>query len=194
MTIDDFIAAVEASADQALPPTAVSLLGPSKVLPPSQGQVEAFEAEIGTTLPDEYRRFLLRCNGGKVDWYRFEGLTPEGKSWTAVISDVGGLREEPELSLRFTRSCYQGHQLQIPRTLLWIMGDRPRSIRSTRPTAAAGLQREDIDGDIGPGRGDDTDYSGNVRRLAAQFQVRLSREPDGHHLTDCRAVADISTR
>ena len=123
MTIDDFIAAVDAAADQALPPTAVSLLGPSKVLPPSQGQVEAFEAEIGTTLPDEYRRFLLRCNGGKVDWYRFEGLTPEGKSWTAVLSDVGGLREEPELSLRFARSCYQGHQLQISRTLLWIMGD-----------------------------------------------------------------------
>jgi hypothetical protein len=122
MTIDDFIAAVEASADQALPPAVVSLLGPSKGLPPSQGQVEAFEAEIGTTLPDEYRWFLLRCNGGKVDWYRFERLTPEGKSWTAVLSDVGGLRKEPHLSLRFAHHCYQGHQIQIPRTLLWIMG------------------------------------------------------------------------
>src|SRR6516225_8537519 len=114
MTIDDFIAALDAAADQALPPAAVSLCGPSKVLPPSPGQVEEFEAEIGTTLPDDYRRFLLRCNGGKVDWYRFEGLTPEGKSWIAVISDVGGLGEEPDLSLRFARSCYQGSQLQIP--------------------------------------------------------------------------------
>ena len=123
MTIDDFIASVGAAADQSLSPAAVSLLGPSKVQPPSQGQVEAFEAEIGTTLPDDYRRFLLRCNGGKVDWYQFEGPTPEGRSWTAILSHVGGLREEPDLSLRCARSCYQGHQLQIPRTLLWIMGD-----------------------------------------------------------------------
>ena len=123
MTIDDFIAAVEAGADKALPPAAVSLLGPSKVPPPSPSQVEAFEAEIGTTLPDDYRRFLLRTNGGNVDWYQFEGLTPEGKSWTAVVSHVGGLREEPDLSLRFARGCYQGRELQIPRALLWIMGD-----------------------------------------------------------------------
>jgi hypothetical protein len=68
------------------------------------------------------------------------------------------------------------------------------SIQPTRPTAAAGLLREVIDGNIGPGRGDDTDYSGNVRRLAVQFQVRLTREPDGHYLTDRWAVADISTR
>jgi hypothetical protein len=123
MTIDDFIAAVDAAADQALPPAALFLLGPSKVLPPTRAQVEAFEAEIGTTLPDDYRRFLLRYNGGNVDWYQFEGLTPEGQSWTTIISHVGGLREEPALSLRSARSCYQGRELQIPRALLWIMGD-----------------------------------------------------------------------
>jgi hypothetical protein len=123
MTIDDFIAAVDGAADQGLPPAAASLFGPSKEPPPSQAQVEAFELEIGASLPDDYRRFLLRCNGGNVDWYQFEGLNPEGRSWTAVVSHVGGLREEPDLSLRFARGCYQGHELQIPRTLLWIMGD-----------------------------------------------------------------------
>jgi hypothetical protein len=123
MTIDDFIAAIDVGANQALPPAAVSVLGPNQTLPPSQAQVEAFEAEIGTTLPDDYRRFLLRCNGGNIDWYEFEGLTPEGQSWTAVISQVGGLREEPALSLRCARACYQGRELQIPRPLLWIMGD-----------------------------------------------------------------------
>jgi hypothetical protein len=123
MTIDDFIAAIDTAADQALPSAAVSLLGPNKVLPPSQAQVEAFEAEIGTMLPDDYRRFLLRCNGGNIDWYPFKGRTPEGKWWTAIISHVGGLREEPALSLRSARGCYQGYELQIPRALLWIMGD-----------------------------------------------------------------------
>jgi hypothetical protein len=123
MMIDDFIAAVHEAADRSLPPAAVSLLGPSKVLPASPSQVEAFEAEIGTTLSDDYRRFLLRCNGGKVDWYQFEGLTPEGQSWTTIVSHVGGLREEPDLSLRFARSCYQDRAFQIPRALLWIMGD-----------------------------------------------------------------------
>jgi hypothetical protein len=124
MTIDDLITAMEATADQALPAAALRLLGPSQVPPsPSPGQVEAFEAEIGTTLPGDYRRFLLRSNGGHIDGYQFSGPTPEGRSWTALVSHVGGLREELDLSLRFARGCYQGSELQIPRALLWIMGD-----------------------------------------------------------------------
>src|SRR5262245_12124285 len=123
MTIDDLITAIEATADQALPPAALRLLGPSKVPPPSQDEIEAFEAEIGTTLPDDYRQFLARTNGGYLDWYRLDRPTPEGRSWTAVVSEVGGLREESDLSLRSARSCYQGSELQIPRALLWIMGD-----------------------------------------------------------------------
>jgi hypothetical protein len=123
MTIDDFIAAVDAAADRALPPAAVSLFGPSKVQPPSQEEIEAFEAEIGATLPEDYRQFLLRSNGGNVDWHQFKGPTPGGRPWTAVVSHVGGLRDEPDLSLRAARGCYQGSELQIPRALLWIMGD-----------------------------------------------------------------------
>jgi hypothetical protein len=123
MTIDDLITAVDATANQTLPPAALRLLGPSKVPRPSQGQVEAFEAEIGTTLPADYRRFLQRRNGGYLDWYQFNGPTPEGRSWSAVVSHVGGLREEFDLSLRSARGCYQGSELQIPRPLLWIMGD-----------------------------------------------------------------------
>jgi hypothetical protein len=123
MTIDDLITTLDTAADQALPEAALRLLGPSKVPQPSQGQVEAFEAEVGTTLPDDYRQFLLRSNGGHLDWYRFHGPTPEGRLWTAVVNHVGGLREELDLSLRFARGCYQGSELQIPRALLWIMGD-----------------------------------------------------------------------
>ena len=123
MTIDDLIAALDEAADQALPAAARRLFGPSRVSPPSPAEVEAFEAEIGTPLPDDYRQFLLRSNGGRLDWYPFDGPTPDGKTWPVVISDVGGLWEESDLSLRAARRCYQGSELQIPRRLLWIMGD-----------------------------------------------------------------------
>jgi hypothetical protein len=123
MTIDDLVGALDEAADRALPAAARRLLGPSRVPPPSPAEVEAFEAEIGTTLPDDYRRFLLRSNGGRLDWFRFDGPTPEGKAWPVVISEVGGLREEADLSLRAARRCYQGGELQIPRPLLWVMGD-----------------------------------------------------------------------
>jgi hypothetical protein len=123
MTIDDLITVIDATVDQALPPAALRLLGPSKVPPPSQDEIAAFEAEIGTRLPEDYRQFLMRTNGGYIDWYEFEGPTPEHGSWTTVVSRVGGLRKETDLSLRFARSCYQGGELRIPRALLWIMGD-----------------------------------------------------------------------
>jgi hypothetical protein len=123
MTIDDLITAIDAGADRALSPAALRLLGPSSVPPPSRDEIEAFEAELGAPLPDDYRGFLMKSNGGYLDWYRFEGPTPDGGSWTAVVSHVGGLRDEPELSLRSARACYQGSELQIPRALLWIMGD-----------------------------------------------------------------------
>ena len=123
MTIDGLITALDEAADRALPAAARRLLGPSRVPPHSPAEVEAFEAEIGTTLPDEYRQFLLRSNGGRLDRCPFDGPTPDGKTWPVVISDVGGLREEADLSLRAARRCYQGSELQIPRPLLWIMGD-----------------------------------------------------------------------
>ena len=123
MTIDSLITALEEAAYAALPAAARSLFGPIRVPPPSPADVEAFEAEIGTALPDDYRQFLLRCNGGRLDWFRFDGPTPDGRKWSAVISEVGGLREESDLSLRAAHRCYQGSELQIPRSLLWIMGD-----------------------------------------------------------------------
>jgi hypothetical protein len=123
MTLEELIHALADEADRALPAEARRLFGPNQVPPPSPTEIAGFETEIGTTLPDDYRQFLLRCNGGRLDWFRFEGMTPEGRSWPAVISEVGGLREEPDLSLREARRSYQSRELQIPRALLWIMGD-----------------------------------------------------------------------
>jgi hypothetical protein len=117
MTIDDLIAALEATADQALPPAALRLLGPVRVPSPTPDELEAFEAEIGTTLPDDYRRFLLRSNGGSLDGkYCFEN-----EKTSVCVSSVGGFQES--YSLRSERGCYQGQPVRIPRVLLWIMDD-----------------------------------------------------------------------
>ena len=115
MTIDELIDAMDAEAAQALPPAAARLFGPEKISPASPADVAAFEAEIGATLPDDYRQFLLRSNGGSLgDKYELEEAY-------VIIGSVGGFREG--YSLRSARGCYQGSPVRIPCTLLWIMDD-----------------------------------------------------------------------
>jgi hypothetical protein len=101
--------------------------------PVSESEVEAFEAEIGVRLPEDYRLFLSRVNGGSVsDWgrYRYKGLAPDDRTCYAVVSEVGGLRPEPEYSLRANRQFYLAapgpqpeSETRIPAALLWIMSD-----------------------------------------------------------------------
>jgi hypothetical protein len=115
MTIDEFIALMEDNSP-----------------PVPEEELAAFEAEIGAELPQTYRQFLARSNGGYIrGWYRFKGPTPEGRSPSAFVSDVGGLRDDPNLSLRFARGCYlaaprllqEESENKIPAALLWIIGD-----------------------------------------------------------------------
>jgi cell wall assembly regulator SMI1 len=40
--------------------------------PLTEGRLVAFESELGTTLPDEFRAFLLRHNGGRPDREAFD--------------------------------------------------------------------------------------------------------------------------
>jgi hypothetical protein len=117
MTTDELISAMDATANAALPPDVIRLLGPSRVPPPSQDELEAFETEISATLPDDYRQFLLRSNGGSLDGrYCFEK-----EAACVIVRFVGGLQGAH--SLRAARGCYQGHEVRIPLTLLWIMED-----------------------------------------------------------------------
>jgi hypothetical protein len=107
MTIDEFVAEIE----EKLPPAPVDALG-------------AFEADIGQRLPDDYRRFLVMCNGGYVGgrlW--FTGPNPEGRDTDAGVHHIGGFRQENYFSLASARDCYQGSDQRIPKALLWIMDD-----------------------------------------------------------------------
>lgn len=104
MTVDDFITQVGMKS----PPAPLDLL-------------EQFETRIGGTLPDDYRYFLINCNGGFVGgrlW--FQGENPEGRKVEAGVHHIGGIRNESFFSLAWHWDCYAG---RIPDSLLWINDD-----------------------------------------------------------------------
>ena len=106
MTLDEFLAAIE------------------KKLPPiPSGALEKFEAEIGQRLPEDYREFLIRCNGGYARGY-VQALDPKGLRPDACVNHIGGFRKENHFSLAWARLIYQSEEeLRIPSALLWIMDD-----------------------------------------------------------------------
>src|SRR5438552_18221493 len=78
MTLDEFLAVI----DDKLPPAPLSSL-------------EQFESLIGQRLPEDYREFLVRCNGGyAAGSVVFQGPTPEGRTADACPNHIGGFREE----------------------------------------------------------------------------------------------------
>lgn len=101
--------------------------------PAPAGELAAFEADLGARLPDDYRQFLTRANGGTVPKpmrYRYKGVAPDGQTRYVIVSDVGGLRDDADLSLRRNRKSYvvtpsslADSETKIPKNLLWIMGD-----------------------------------------------------------------------
>lgn len=104
MTIDEFLNAI----GDKQPPAPVN-------------EVAAFEKRIGCPLPEDYRRFLVACNGGWAGgslW--FTGPTPEGQTVDAGVHHIGGFRDERYLSLEDRRRVYDG---RIPKALIWVMGD-----------------------------------------------------------------------
>ena len=85
------------------------------------GKVAEFEEQIGNSLPDDYRHFLVNCNGGYVGgrvWFR--GVNPNGVEVEAGVDHVGGFRDESYFSLTSSRECYDG---RIPDYIIWIHDD-----------------------------------------------------------------------
>jgi len=104
VTINEFIEQI----DDKLPPA-----------PPDQ--IAAFEADLGQRLPEDYRRFLVACNGGWLGekFLEFEGLGLEGSAVGTGLHHIGGLRKEDYYSLVGARSIYP----RLPSSLVWIMDD-----------------------------------------------------------------------
>jgi anti-sigma B factor antagonist len=82
------------------------------VPPPTEEQVQAFESEIGTSLPQDYRAFLAHCNGGWADM--------KIQHDAVYIMSINGLRKGHEYSLSYCRR-FIGNR--IPKSLIWIMND-----------------------------------------------------------------------
>lgn len=163
MTTDDLIAAMEATAAQALPPAVLRLFGPDKTPPPTPAEVAAFEAELGAPLPDDYRRFLLRTAGGSLGGqYDFENEVA-----MICVQDVGGLGDAH--SLRAARRTYRG---RIPGDLLWIMDDPGGNAVCLGLTGRHRggvyfwVHDEEPDPDEWDGR---VETAGNVRRVTDSF-------------------------
>lgn len=104
MTIDEFIAVVD------------------KKSPPAPAEsIASFEFDIEHPLPDDYRYFLVNCNGGYVGgrfWFR--GTNPDCREVEAGVHHIGGFREESYFSLLWAQDCYHG---RIPDSLVWIHDD-----------------------------------------------------------------------
>lgn len=104
MTIDELIAEVK-----------------DKSPPAPEEELARFEELIGQTLPEDYRRFLVQCNGGYVGGrFWFQGINPEGEEVEAGVHHIGGFRDESYFSLLDNRECYVG---RIPNALIWIHDD-----------------------------------------------------------------------
>lgn len=92
-----------------------------KAAPAPEAAVLAFEQSIGAILPDDYRAFLVACNGGFLSGtLGFEAVDPSGEPLGVSIHHIGGMRAENHFSLSWARAIYRG---RIPDDLLWIMDD-----------------------------------------------------------------------
>jgi len=104
VTIDEFVAQVE-----------------RKRAPAPLEELQRFEALIGYVLPDDYRHFLIQCNGGYIGGrYGFQGKNPDAQWVEAGVQEVGGLRDDGSYSLFDRLKTYQG---RIPRALIWVHDD-----------------------------------------------------------------------
>jgi hypothetical protein len=91
------------------------------VPPATEEQIRAFEAEIGQTLPEDYRAFLAQCSGGSVDSiFEYNGVSPDGGECVHPLRTINGVRRSFTYSLSYNRNSIGG---RIPKSLIWIMDD-----------------------------------------------------------------------
>jgi hypothetical protein len=87
--------------------------------PATEEQIRAFEAEIGHTLPEDYRAFLTRCSGGSTDWKcEYQGISPDGEHRVLILRTINGGRKGYTYSLSYNRKFIGD---RMPKSLIWIM-------------------------------------------------------------------------
>jgi hypothetical protein len=107
MTLDEMLAAMD-----------------EKSLPVPLDALKRFEETLGTQLPNDYREFLVRCNGGYVaGGVRFCASTSDGVVLDLHLNHLGGFRKENHFSVEFARNNYQKYETRIPSELIWIADD-----------------------------------------------------------------------
>lgn len=84
--------------------------------PITEAELQQFEAEIGYRLPDEYRRFLLKYNGGKPDPKTFN-VNIDGFQTFTSVTRFAGLTKPDYCGFDRLLKTYTG---RIPRNLLPI--------------------------------------------------------------------------
>lgn len=81
--------------------------------------LQALEDGIGQRLPEDYRKFLIACNGGSLGgrlwFYKAGSVLPD-----AAPHHIGGIRPERPFSLLAQLHALHG---KIPIDLMWIMDD-----------------------------------------------------------------------
>ena len=87
----------------------------------SQAEIAHLEQKVEGEFPDDYRSFLLKCNGGYIESNVEYISSFTSKPSEFCISSVGGVRhDEPIFSLDSMLVAYHG---RIPSDLFWIMSD-----------------------------------------------------------------------
>jgi cell wall assembly regulator SMI1 len=149
--------------------------------PATEEQIRAFEAEIGHTLPEDYRAFLARCSGGWVDMTcRYDGVSPDGEESSVFLMSISGLRKGYNYSLSHNREFIGD---RIPKSLIWIMNDPGGNLICL---GVSGKERGrvylwDHEGEPGPaGWGGTVESAGNIEVIAESFAEFL----DGIHRTE----------
>ena len=92
-------------------------------VPLEESDVVAFEQELGSPLPADYREFLLRRNGGRFDPPVSFPLPTEDYSDHMVLFNVYGLLRPPDENFDDLRQKLEVHSGRIPRGTLPIGDD-----------------------------------------------------------------------
>jgi hypothetical protein len=64
-------------------------------------KIQELEASIGYPLPNDYRNFLLACNGGRTEEGIFDYKLPDGRTWTGGVREFLGFDLEYQKNIEF---------------------------------------------------------------------------------------------